>query len=124
MTFEVRCLIANLVWQLFHSTCWLFVTDLPALTCDRGSSFIASIYSCVTLADTLDPTFSEALLKTKTCAGGVFTTADSLLRLRMCNIVRGSVILESIADPIDTTVFWDIQTITGNIELRDCRNTL
>ncbi len=71
----------------------------------------------MTLADTLDPTFSEALLKTKTCIGGVFTTADSLLRLRMCNIVRGSVILENIADPIDTTVFWDIQTITGNIEL-------
>ncbi len=102
----------------------MFVADLPALTCGRGSSFISSIYSCVTLADTLDPTFSEALLKTKTCIGGVFTTADSLLRLRMCNIVRGSVILESIADPIDTTVFWDIQTITGNIELLDYSITL
>ena len=88
-------------------------TDQPVLTCEPGSIFIASIYSCVTQSDTLDPAFGEALLRTKTCPGGVFTTAESLQRLRMCNVVSGSLILENISDAIDTTVFWDIRAIKG-----------
>jgi hypothetical protein len=88
-------------------------TDQPVLACEPGSIFIASIYSCVTQSDTLDPAFGEALLQSRTCPGGVFTTAELLQRLRMCNVVSGSLILENITDAIDTTVFWDIHTIKG-----------
>jgi hypothetical protein len=94
-------------------------TDQPVLTCEPGSIFIASIYSCVTQWDTLDPEFGKALLQSKTCPGGVFTTAGSLQRLRMCDVISGSLILENISDAIDTTVFWDIRTIKGT-RLRSC----
>jgi hypothetical protein len=96
------------------------MTDLPVLTCEPGSVFIAATYSCMSQSDVLDPEFGEALLQSKSCSGGLFTTSESLQQLRMCNEVQGPLILENISDDIDTTVFWDIHTIAGRGASHDC----
>ena len=81
--------------------------------------FISSIYSCVNNTFLSSADFSNALIRSKTCPGGHFTTADSLARLRFCNIIDGPIAIENIAEDVDPTVFWDINTVTGGIVIRN-----
>jgi hypothetical protein len=59
--------------------------------------------------------FQSTLLTLRVCQGGVFSSVQSLARLRFCNHIVGSVIIENITETIDQTVFWHIIRIDGMI---------
>ena len=83
------------------------------MACNSSTVFVQSVYACVsrTLADRAD--FRAALIDMRTCPGGTFTSALALERLRLCNVVAGSIIIENVTEAIEPTLFWDIVAIEG-----------
>ncbi len=86
---------------------------LPLACTNLDEMYVPRIHACLPQQLIASDAVRFELLSSRTCNGGVFTTATSLQRLRFCNQVFGSVVLANITERIDVTVFWDIQSIEG-----------
>ena len=103
---------SDLIPHLFLSTC--LHTDKLPLTCSSNATvFVPAVYACVNQTIAAQEDFSRAIIQSKKCAGGVFSSAASLQRLRFCNEISGPLVLFAINEAIDPTVFWDIKSIQG-----------
>ena len=103
-------------WALCRKRCNF--DGLRNLACSNASTiFVSAIYACVDSALATSAEFTANLIKTRACQGGVFTSLLELQRLRFCDVVNGDLIIEDLTFDIDATVFWDITTVTGSLDL-------
>ena len=96
-------------------------TDRLPLTCTSNATvFVPAVYACVNQSIAVQEDFSRAIIQSKKCPGGVFSSAALLEQLRFCNEIAGPLVLFAINEPIDPTVFWDIKSIQGTIPAASC----
>jgi hypothetical protein len=104
----------QLGWADFVTAACL-LAGLRPMQCDEGSLFVEILHACVRHSDLDGSEFITAVTSDKVCAGGLFTTAASVKRLRFCNRIVGSIVLSNIEDEFDTSVFWHIRQISGSL---------
>lgn len=74
---------------------------------------MAAVHACMDRELLETEAVRSALVWARECPGGIFTTAAALQRLRFCDHVQGSLLLAGLHEPIDPTVFWDIDSVDG-----------
>ena len=90
-----------------------FVAELPLDCSNTSTVYVRAVHACLPIETAQNAAVKHALVETKQCPGGVFTSSDMLQRLRFCNEISGPLVLFAINEAIDPTVFWDIKSIQG-----------
>ena len=106
------CLPATIQQNTSCLTTHVWLAGQLPLDCATGTmQYVPAVHACVPLLVAKAVAFRDALAEVSKCTGGVFTSSASLQRLRLCNNITGTVVIQDVDEPIDATVFWDIRAI-------------
>ena len=84
-----------------------------AKNCGSDAVYFPSIDECVSLVYTSMPTFLDAFLTERACAGGVVKSSSDLEGLRFCTHITGGLTITVDDVNADFSSLFDIAEITG-----------